>query len=304
MQRLGFTSLALSSLAWSFALGCSADGPTTVAAVGTGGSSTDPGEGTGGAAVVPGVGQGGAAGDSGPLPESADFELVFHDDFDELDLTRWQKAEHSFAENAAQFVPEMVTVDAGQLVLRMEPNPVQGGENPYISGELRTIEHFSYGRFEVRAKFAAGSGLVGSLFTYYDHWAVQEWPENWNELDIEYLGGTENSIQFNVIHWNANDNRTTHEHETEVAFDPTAGFHNYAIEWLPSVVNFYINGQLVHSQTDQIAEFVTLEQRMMMNLWPVIDRSDLNSWAGQFDDSVLPVESRYEWARLSQYVGQ
>src|SRR5690606_18763020 len=113
----------------------------------------------------------------------------------------------------------------------------------YVGGELRTLESFSYGRFEARIRFAPGSGVVSSLFTYYDHWADAAKPENWNEIDIEFLGKDSTQVQLNVIHWDASDQRTTHEKHVATGFNPSAEFHDYAIEWLPTEVRFFIDEQ-------------------------------------------------------------
>lgn len=48
-----------------------------------------------------------------------DFELQWRDDFDQFDNVRWTKAEHTFAENLTDFVPENAIVKDGYLVLAM-----------------------------------------------------------------------------------------------------------------------------------------------------------------------------------------
>lgn len=299
-----------------FALGCSgagsgADGSGSTTGVdgsGVGGSTTAAGgTGAGGTGAAAGGSTGSAElppSEPAPAPELAGFALIFHDDFDSFDASRWQTATHTFAENAAQFAASQVSVENGYLTLTLAPSAAPTAEGrSFISGEARTVESFSYGRFEVRARFAPGSGVVSSLFTYYDHWADPALPENWNEIDVEFLGAHTDQVQFNVIHWNESDQRTTHEHEWSAGFDPAAEFHVYAIEWLPMAVNFYVDGALVHMQTDQIAEFLTLEQRMMMNVWPVMDTAALNSWAGRFEGGSTSTAAHYDWARVYRYVG-
>lgn len=239
----------------------------------------------------------GGAGD----PGAAQFELLFQDEFDTLDTTRWLKASHTFAENAAQFDPSMVTVEDGYLKLRIEKAATPSAEGKeYLAGELRTQEFFGYGKFEARIQFASGSGLVSSLFTYYDHWGFAELEENWNEIDIEFLGKDVDSIQFNIIHWNAAGQRTTHEEHVTTGFEPAADFHEYAIEWLPTIVRFYVDGELVHSQTDQIAEQLTLDSRLMMNIWPVVP--SLANWAGVLDETALPAVAQYDWVKVYKYI--
>lgn len=270
-----------------FCAACGSDSVTPLGeADGSGGTSSSSG----------GSGNGGAG-----APGAEQFELLFEDDFDTLDTTRWLKASHTFAENAAQFDPSMVTVENGELHLRVEKADTPSAEGrEYLAGELRTDAFFGYGKFEARIQFAAGSGLVSSLFTYYDHWGFADLEENWNEIDIEFLGKSPDQVQFNVIHWNAQNQRTTHEHHVSTAFEPASEFHEYAIEWLPHVVRFYIDGQLVHSQTDQIAEYLTLDSRLMMNIWPVMP--SVAAWAGTLDESALPAVAKYDWVRVYRYV--
>ncbi len=115
------------------------------------------------------------------------------------------------------------------------------GDRPFLSGEARTRETFTYGRFVTRAKFAAGSGVVSSLFTFYDHWSDPALEENWNELDIEFLGGHPDEIHFNVLHWASGGNRKTYPVPHSLGYDVAADFHIYAFEWLPDVVHFYVD---------------------------------------------------------------
>lgn len=269
----------------------------------TGGA--DPGVGTGG--TDPGAATGGASA-SLPLPPEElsaapvrdGFTLLWEDDFDRLNPTHWGTASHTFTENAAQFTPSMVTVADGYLRLGLEKDPTPG-DRAYMGGEIRTKETFTYGRFETRARFATGSGVVSSMFTFYDHYADANLDENWNEIDLEFLGKNTDSVQWNVIHWDANSKYTSHEEHTTVSFNPSEEFHEYAIEWLPDRVNFYVDDALVHTQTDQVAEFVKLESKLMMNIWPVQDVAGLNSWAGKFDEASLPAAAYYDWIRVYSY---
>ncbi len=256
---------------------------------GTGGTT----EGTGGTTDVP---------ESPTPPELPGFTLLFQDDFESLDTTRWGTASHTFAENAAQFDPSNVKVEGGFLTLTVSKAETASAEGKmYRGGELRTVEFFGHGRFETRARFAKGSGIVSSFFTYYDYWADPELEENWNEIDIEYLGKNPASVQFNVIHWNEAQLRTTHEKLLAVDYAPADDFHIYAIEWLPTAVNFYVDEQLVHTQTDQVEQFLTLDSKLMMNAWAVVPT--LASWAGALDETSLPTKSTYDWVRVYAYDG-
>lgn len=232
------------------------------------------------------------------LPDEGAFSLLFQEDFDALDPARWETGSHTFGENAAQFSPDMVTVSDGMLRIGLEENPDPAAERSYVSGEVRTLETFLHGRFETRVKFAAGSGVVSSLFTFYDHFSDPALDENWNELDIEFLGGHPETIHFNVIHFSDAGYKTMHQAGAETPFDPADDFHVYTIDWLPNVVHFYVDGDLLHSQTNQIEEHLNLPQKLMMNVWPVQNTPGLNEWAGEFDESALGTAAYYDWVRV------
>lgn len=235
------------------------------------------------------------------IPEPGTFSLVWHDDFDTFDEERWELGTHTFHENDAQFSPQQVTVSDGVLTISLDRDVEGTSDRPYLSGEVRTKELFRYGKFETRAKFASGSGVVSSLFTFYDHWADPALEPDWNELDFEFLGGHPDSIHLNVIHFNEAEFKTQHPVVHRTDWDPSADFHEYAIEWLPHVVHFYVDGELVHSQTEEIEEFLHRPSKLMMNLWPVRDIAGLNNWAGAFDESALGTKSQYDWVRVSSY---
>ena len=216
------------------------------------------------------------------------FSLLWKDEFDTFDATRWDAASHTFTENMAQFTPANAVVGGGVLALRLTVAP-SGSAKPYLSGEVRTHAEFTYGRFETRARFARGSGLVSSLFTFYDHL-----PMNWNEIDVEFLGRYADRIQYNTIFWDAAQARRTHEHVDGLNFDPAADFHIYAIEWLPGEVRLFVDGQLRHTETEGIAQYMTLPQKLMMNLWP----ANVPDWVGSIDATAIPTESQYDWVAV------
>ena len=54
--------------------------------------------------------------------ESNEFNLHWRDDFETFDADKWQKQSGGFAQNSSVFYPENVSVKAGHLVLKMEPD--------------------------------------------------------------------------------------------------------------------------------------------------------------------------------------
>ncbi|MEL6824394.1 MAG: family 16 glycosylhydrolase, partial [Calditrichota bacterium] len=82
---------------------------------------------------------------------------------------------------------------------------------PFKGAEYRTNIEMLYGKFEVRMKSAAGSGLLASFFTFHTSGPL---PAEWNEIDIEILGRYSDQIQFNVI----SPGRINHEQLVQLEF--------------------------------------------------------------------------------------
>ncbi len=160
----------------------------------------------------------------------------------------------------------------------------------YKGAELRTPSTYLYGKFEVRMKSAAGSGLLSSFFTYYDGTGL---PTNWNEIDIEIMGRFQDQEQFNVI----SPGQLNHVYTHTSPFNPHQAFHVYAFEWTPDYVAWSVDGYEVYRQTGDHIAGISRAQKIMMNIWP----PNNVGWAGSFDPAILPVYAYYDWVRYYFY---
>ncbi len=161
---------------------------------------------------------------------------------------------------------------------------------PYKGAELRTNESFLYGRFEVRMKSAAGSGLLSSFFTYHD---TPNIPAQWNEIDIEILGRYSDEVQYNII----TQGQVNHVVEQAVKFNPHQAFHVYAIEWTPDYVAWQVDGFEIYRETASHVQQLFYAQKNMMNIW----LPDNPGWVGNFDPAILPVYAYYDWVKYYEY---
>jgi len=159
----------------------------------------------------------------------------------------------------------------------------------YRGAEYRTVQQFTYGRFEVRMKSAAVSGMLSSFFTYHEISSNAEW----NEIDIEIMGRYNNEVQFNVI----TPNVVNHVQRQNLKFNPHAAFHIYAIEWTPDYVAWSVDGTEVYRQTESHIATVNRPQKLMMNIW----QPSAVDWAGGFNAAQLPTYAYYDWIRYSAY---
>jgi len=227
----------------------------------------------------------------GPTPVDPNFKLLWRDEFDGFDGARWFKAEHTFIENLGRFTPDNVVVEGGLLKLKV--TNVARGDRPYSAAEVYTSGEFSYGRFEARIKFCKGSGIVSSLFTYKDDAQNQ-----WEEIDIEHLGRLPKAIQYNLISSPAGNGNDRQYQPFVVHFDysPSEEFHDYAMEWLPDGITFFVDGAYSHRMVQPRIQHAT---RLRMNAWPTNNQQ--TNFAGQLDPNAIPCEAQYDWMAAYAY---
>jgi len=270
-------------------------GSTSLEAAGAGASS-----GAGGAF-------GASGGTAGPgSVASGQFSLLYRDDFELLDSSRWQLMTHSWDSNLALFSDQTVTIEDGQLVISLlrAPEGTVDSSNkpkPYLGAEVRSFATLTYGRVRARMKFAQGSAVVSSLVSIYTPWPA----DDWNELDIECLGSAPAKLQLNTMVYTGAP--TTPPVTTSVAptqepfkptldFDPTADFHIYEMEWTPVSARFSVDDRLLYTWTKHI-DRLKLPQNVLLTIWA----SSSAGWAGPVGEDTALAQARYDWVELYTY---
>jgi endo-1,3-1,4-beta-glycanase ExoK len=251
------------------------------------------GSGTGGAA---GASSGGAAGSS-----SGSFTLAWQDNFDTLDPTLWQLMTHSWDSNLALFSTQNTTVAGGILAIHLTPE-ASDTVKPFRGVELRSIRTITYGKLEARVRFARGSGVISGLVTIYTPWPA----DDWNEIDIEHLGKTADSVQLNCQVYEGPPTTppvtqsvtpTRYEQITPLGFDAQAEFHTYSIEWTPTDVRFMADGVLLRTWSSQIAR-MKLPQNVLFTVWA----SSAASWAGPIQPDTAPTRAEIDWIKVYDWL--
>jgi beta-glucanase (GH16 family) len=249
----------------------------------------------------------GAAGSGGG--SAGTFTLLFRDDFETLDQTRWQLMTHSWGSNLALFSPQTATTENGLLLIRLLPAP-QGTVDPdgvakqFLGAEVRSRDTLTYGRVRARIKFASGSAVISSLVTIYTPWPA----DNWNELDVECLGASPSGLQYNAQVYTGPP--TTPPVTTPVSptpdvftdtlpFDPSVDFHVYTIEWTPSGARFVVDDEVRHTWTRNI-NLMTLPQNVLLTIWA----SSSAAWAGAVNEATSEAAATYDWVELHSYTAR
>lgn len=162
------------------------------------------------------------------------------------------------------------------------------------SAELYTAQAYGYGRVEARVRFAAGDGVVSSVFLWKD--GSERAGTFWNELDIEKVGA-DCRMETNPIYGNPAAN---HTQKHALALDLCGAFHTYAYEWTPEAIVWLVDGAEVRRETGAIpqafADNASAGMQIHFNLWP----GDA-SFGGNFSPSILPVHEYLDWVQFSAY---
>lgn len=222
--------------------------------------------------------------DSGvKTPKNPQFTLEWEDHFDGFDASRWEKATHTWQSNLTQFVQENVTFQDGTMRLHLKKQKTN--DRDYTGAEYRTKEQLLYGRYVVRAKFPKGSGIVTSFFTYRAP-AIPKW----QEIDVEILGRDTSRVQF-THHWGRPPKSNYLAKTFDLDFTTDSGFHEYAFEWIPGQITWFLDGEKMYTASDE--NIPHLPQQIMMNIW-INDDPD---WAGDLDESALPAYAEYDYVK-------
>ncbi|AOM81708.1 glycoside hydrolase family 16 protein [Salisediminibacterium beveridgei] len=202
------------------------------------------------------------------------WQMTWNDEFDgeTLDEDKWRidigngfydgdEWIEGWGNNELQsYQEDNVTVEDGSLILEAREETVSDdkGEYDYTSGKVLTDESFSqaYGRFEASMKLPEGQGYWPAFWMMpqddvYGGWAAS------GEIDIMENRGSETDIVGAAIHYGDlwPDNTYTAEEYHFPEDKRTTDFNEYAIEWEPGEIRWYVNDELYSTKTEWHTEY-------------------------------------------------
>ena len=185
----------------------------------------------------------------------------FVEDFNDPDwetnngITVWHQA--SWMQNGTQMSVDRCQVIDGKLTLTVLP-----GE-PYQGGSIQTRkDDWGYGRWEARLKPSDEPGALNSMFT-------MDWNgKTYEEVDIEFLTYTFGD-EWGEVHFALHEEGQTNYwwQDVPLDFNPSDGFHTWAIQILPDSVSWYADQQRIRTvvYTDQFR--LTSPYQFFFNAW-------------------------------------
>ena len=163
-----------------------------------------------------------------------------------------------------------------------------------FGGQIYTNDAYLYGRFEVKMKSVGEDGVVSSFFLYNLDLNCN-WPAENNEIDIEMTGDDYN-VQF-TTHIPGPNFPLSYTSIYTPWIIPHSQLVKYAFEWEPTIVRWFIEDSLVYSQSQSHVFQLIYPMRIMMNLWA----ADNPAWVGNWDPTVMPQESEYDFVKYYSY---
>jgi beta-glucanase (GH16 family) len=191
-----------------------------------------------------------------------DYQLVWSDEFDgnEVDPAKWEFQIGNgcpdlcgWGNNELQYYRvENATVADGRLTITAKEEDFAGYD--YTSARMRTVGlgDWTYGRIEMRARMPIGQGLWPAFWMLPTDWVYGGWAAS-GEIDtVEYLGHAPDEL-LSAIHyggpWPENASWASTFQLPGGAPTFHEEFHDFALEWTPNELRWYVDGSQVACQS-------------------------------------------------------
>ncbi|MCF3931927.1 family 16 glycosylhydrolase [Acuticoccus sp. M5D2P5] len=209
---------------------------------------------------------------------------AFIDRFDRLDGQRWTISNGwtNGAHMGCIWQRDEVSVGNGALYLRLTKTPTEtdkGETRDYACAEIQSRETYGFGLYEARIKAARGSGLVSAFFTY----TGPHLGDPHDEIDVEILGRSMD--EFDSNHFVAGKDQGAVK--IPLAAPADRSIIDYAFEWTPDALRWYVNGTLVREVTE--GPMPEADQKIFFSIWN--GGRGTTEWLGEPDPSI-------EWAAM------
>jgi len=203
----------------------------------------------------------GAVGAALALVAGAAKSKGFRDDFTTLDTKTWLVSNRAFGFGRVD--PANVSVVDGQLGIELPANRLDGGE-------MRTRSLYQFGLYRARIKLADAQSSLTAFFLYRA-------PDYEQEIDIELFNDSTRRIMFSTYSAGSQTNTQT----LLLPFDPTADFHEYAIDYRSGSVRFLVDGSVMQTWSTGVT-------RSAMNVF-------VNAWFPSWLAGEAPKTDRYTY---------
>jgi endo-1,3-1,4-beta-glycanase ExoK len=166
-------------------------------------------------------------------------------------------------------------------------NNRRGGGKDFSCGEVQSQESYGYGTYEVRMRPAAGSGIVSGFLSYTGP-AQGAAQERW--ISMQFPGREPKKL---LLNFSAGSNPTL-RHNVNLGFDPSEAMNDYAFQWTPQSVRWFVNGELVHTMnTGSASRDAARPAKVIVSMHNNVGEAQ-SAWLGRFEYEGQPLQTSYE----------
>lgn len=169
------------------------------------------------------------------------WEAVFIDDFNTLDLGDWEVLNNFDHYGEPQMYTnrtDNVYINNGNLILKIIKENYMG--HSYTSGWINAKTKYQYGYFEIRCKLPTGKGFWPAFWLHDGSCSGG----NYNEIDIFEMDGSYPTLTTNNLH-NCIDPSPYAEQPCP---NYSTAYHNYSVEWTPTRIVWYLDDNIIRSE--------------------------------------------------------
>ena len=177
----------------------------------------------------------------------------------------------------------------------------------FVSGRFDTHGKvsFKYGFIEARIKMPAGSGNHPAFWMLGDNINQVGWPYS-GEMDITEIHGDEPTSTTSATHYTTvnSPNTCCYNHQYKVAAlgvgaDVSAGYHTYAVAWMPDSISYYVDNRLISTTTPaNLGGLWVFNNKFFLILNNAVNASFSGSWQN-LQSSTMSID----WVRSYQVNG-
>ncbi|CDW84395.1 glycoside hydrolase family 16 [Stylonychia lemnae] len=233
----------------------------------------------------------------------ANWQLVWNDEFNgtSIDSSKWNHdiGGNGWGNEELEYYTDRAEnsyVKGGFLHIQGLKEDYNGSQ--YTSARINSLGKFSqkFGKFEIRAKLPTGQGVWPAFWMLGDNLNQVGWP-TCGDIDVFEMIGKQPSVAHGSLHAKGLD--TTKEYTSQQGF--ADDYHTFGIEWYPSKVDFYIDGNT----------YFSVDKSTTQGDWPY-DRNSFfiilnlaigGNWPGNPDETTnFPALYTIDYVRVYKYV--
>ncbi|MFY0607110.1 MAG: family 16 glycosylhydrolase [Cyclobacteriaceae bacterium] len=234
--------------------------------------------------------------------------LVWSDEFNgtSLDLSKWNyQTGDGCAEgicgwgNSELQSYQEANVSVSNGTLKIEAKKQRNRGSQYSSGRINSkgLADFTYGRFEARVKLPYGDGLWPAFWMLSTNEPYGGWPQS-GEIDIMEFTASRPDLAYGTIHYGDlyPDNQYQGNEYYLLEGNFPDAFHEFAIEWEPNEIRWYIDGILYSTKTS--ADIAPYNWPFDQDFHFLINVAVGGNLGGPVNDQMLPATMEVDYVRV------